>query len=124
MSVLISARADISVGQVINLDISAVRPGEEYEKPKFLGGNHLITEIKWSLSKSELRTNLKVIKDPILAYTYHVYGAGRQVLLPFLHRHNLHPKRSKTFVLFCHRNILLFLFRMGPQDLHPCILQS
>ena len=66
MSVLISARSDISVGQVINLDISAVRPGEEYEKPKFLGGNHLITEIKWGLTKSELRTNLKVIKDSVI----------------------------------------------------------
>ena len=66
MSVLLSARTDISVGQVINLDISAIRPGEEYEKPKFLGGNHLITEIKWSLTKSELRTNLKVIKDSVI----------------------------------------------------------
>ena len=66
MSVLISARSDISVGQVINLDIPAVRPGEDYEKPKFLGGNHLITEIKWGLTKNELRTNLKVIKDSVI----------------------------------------------------------
>jgi hypothetical protein len=66
MSVLLSARTDISVGQVINLDISAIRPGEEYEKPKFLGGNHLITEIKWGLTKNELRTNLKVIKDSVI----------------------------------------------------------
>jgi len=54
------------VGTIINLDISAVRPGEEYSKSKFSGGNHLITDIKWALTKNELRTNLTVIKDSLI----------------------------------------------------------
>jgi len=66
MSVLISARTDVTVGTIINLDISAVRPGEEYSKSKFSGGNHLITDIKWALTKNELRTNLTVIKDSLI----------------------------------------------------------
>ena len=39
----------------------------ETEKPYLdVGGNHLITEIKWGLTKNELRTNLKVIKDSVI----------------------------------------------------------
>ena len=33
---------------------------------KFSGGNHLITDIKWALTKNELRTNLTVIKDSLI----------------------------------------------------------
>ena len=67
MSVVISARTDITVGAVINLDITTPRPGEEFTKAKFTGGNHLITDIKWNLSRNELRTNLTVIKDSLIS---------------------------------------------------------
>ena len=40
--------------------------GEEYSKSKFSGGNHLITQIKWTLNRNELRTNLKVVKDSLM----------------------------------------------------------
>ena len=39
---------------------------KEYSKSKFSGGNHLITDIKWALTKNELRTNLTVIKDSLI----------------------------------------------------------
>jgi len=77
MSVLISARSDISVGQLINLTMPSVRPGEDMTESKFAGGDHLITDIKFQLTKSELRTNLTVIKDSVLNHietTEMVYG--------------------------------------------------
>ena len=67
MSVALSARTDISVGTLINLELPSVRPGEETIEQKFQGGNHLITQIKWTLSRNELRTNLKVIKDSLMS---------------------------------------------------------
>tara|TARA_B110000285_G_scaffold68290_1_gene78465 strand:- start:692 stop:2152 length:1461 start_codon:yes stop_codon:yes gene_type:complete len=66
LNVTLSARTDISVGQVINLDIPAVRPGEQQVEPKFYNGNHLITEIMWALSPNECTTNIKCIKDSVL----------------------------------------------------------
>ena len=62
MSVALSARTDISVGTLINLELPSVRPGEDTVEQKFQGGNHLITQIKWTLNRNELRTNLKVVK--------------------------------------------------------------
>ena len=66
MSVALSARTDISVGTLINLQLPSVRPGEESKEQKFQGGNHLITQIKWSMTKNQLRTDLKVIKDSLM----------------------------------------------------------
>ena len=66
MSVALSARTDISVGTLINLELPSVRPGEDTVEQKFQGGNHLITQIKWTLNRNELRTNLKVVKDSLM----------------------------------------------------------
>jgi hypothetical protein len=66
MSVALSARTDISVGTLINLELPSVRPGEDTIEQKFQGGNHLITQIKWTLNRNELRTNLKVVKDSLM----------------------------------------------------------
>ena len=66
LNVVLSARTDISVGQVINLDIPSVRPGEREVQPKFYNGRHLITEIMWSLTPKECTTNIKCIKDSVL----------------------------------------------------------
>lgn len=67
MNVVISARTDISVGKLINLDIPSVRPGEgENTEPAFYNGKHLITEIMWALKPRELTVNLKVMKDSVI----------------------------------------------------------
>ena len=52
-------------GTLINLSIPSVRPGEGEVEPKFDGGQHLITDIKWTMTKDELTTNLTVIKDSL-----------------------------------------------------------
>ncbi len=65
MDVAISARTDISVGQVITLDIPPPVPGEEFES-KFFGGKHLITDIAWQLTTNSCQTNIKVIKDSVM----------------------------------------------------------
>ena len=65
MSVVISARTDVMCGTLINLSIPSVRPGEGEVEPKFDGGQHLITDIKWTMTKDELTTNLTVIKDSL-----------------------------------------------------------
>ena len=66
VNLVLSARTDISVGQLINLDIPAVRPGESEIDPKFYNGNHLITEIKWTLTSKKCMTYVKCIKDSVL----------------------------------------------------------
>ena len=66
MNVVISARTDVMCGTLINLSIPSVRPGEGSVEPKFDGGQHLITDIKWTLTKDELTTNLTVIKDSLI----------------------------------------------------------
>ena len=66
LNVVLSARTDISVGQLINLDIPSVRPGEEEIEPKFYNGKHLITEIMWALTPTDCTTNIKCIKDSVL----------------------------------------------------------
>ena len=66
MNVVISARTDVMCGTLINLSIPSVRPGEGSVEPKFDGGQHLITDIKWTLTKNELTTNLTVIKDSLI----------------------------------------------------------
>jgi len=67
ISLVISARTDISVGQLINLDIPAVRPGEDVVEPKFNNGNHLITELAWSINANkECTLNVKCIKDSVI----------------------------------------------------------
>ena len=66
INVSLSARTDISVGTVINLEIPPVRPGDEEVEPKFNNGEHLITEIMWNLKPNALKTNLKCISDSVL----------------------------------------------------------
>jgi|TARA_B110000263_G_C15299008_1_gene506990 hypothetical protein len=64
---VLSARTDISVGQVINLDIPAARAGEDEVKPKFYNGKHLITEVMWNITPNECNLNIKCIKDSVLS---------------------------------------------------------
>jgi hypothetical protein len=67
MNVLLPTRTDISVGQLINLDIPPTRGLTAETNPAlFHSGKHLITEIKWSLTQNECRTNIKVIKDSVI----------------------------------------------------------
>ena len=67
MNLLLPTRTDISVGQLINLDIPPTR-GMTTEKNTalFHSGKHLITQIKWSFTQNECRTNIKVIKDSVI----------------------------------------------------------
>ena len=67
INVVLSARTDISVGQLINLDLPAVRPGEEHQEPVFFSGNHLITEIMWNLTAKECNLNIRCMKDSVNA---------------------------------------------------------
>ena len=67
ISLVLSARTDISVGTLINLDIPAVRPGGEVEEPKFNNGRHLITELAWNINaKHECTLSVKCIKDSVI----------------------------------------------------------
>ena len=66
VNAVLSTRTDISVGQIINLDLPSVRPGEEETQPKFYNGHHLITDIMWQLTPSQCKTNIKCIKDSVL----------------------------------------------------------
>jgi len=66
LNAVLSARTDISVGQLINLDIPLPDPGQENDDPVFYNGDHLITEIRWTLTKTECKTNIKCIKDSLL----------------------------------------------------------
>jgi hypothetical protein len=67
MNVLLPSRTDISVGQLIQLDIPATRGMQVQDMPAlFHTGHYLITEIKWSLTKDACRTNIKVIKDSFI----------------------------------------------------------
>ena len=64
MDVVLSTRTDISVGQVITLDIPPAIPGEQKES-KFFGGKYLITDLSWNLRATSCQLNAKVIKDSI-----------------------------------------------------------
>ena len=66
MNLLLPTRTDISVGKIINLKIPQAIPGGEQVDPKFHSGKHLITDIAWSLTPQECKTNVKVIKDSII----------------------------------------------------------
>tara|TARA_Y100000758_G_scaffold241220_1_gene177257 strand:- start:1290 stop:2750 length:1461 start_codon:yes stop_codon:yes gene_type:complete len=66
MTAVISTRTDISVGQVINLDIPAARGGEGVVEPKFYNGGHLITELRWTLKANKCNLTVKCIKDSVL----------------------------------------------------------
>ena len=65
MDLVLSARTDISTGQVINLEIPPAIPGEEKES-KFYGGSYLITELSWNLRPKSCQLNVKVIKDSVI----------------------------------------------------------
>lgn len=66
MNLILATRTDISVGQVINLDIPAARAGEGVVEPKFYNGGHLITELRWTLRGDHCNLNVKCIKDSVL----------------------------------------------------------
>ena len=68
INLLLPVRTDISVGALINLEIDAVRPGEEKKSEPYFHGNgkHLITEIMWELSLDKCRVNVKCIKDSLI----------------------------------------------------------
>ena len=77
INVVLSARTDISVGQLINLNIPSVRPGEGDTDPIFHNGMHLITEIMWNLTPSKCKVNVKCVRDSVLTNietTAIVYG--------------------------------------------------
>jgi len=65
INVSLSARTDISVGQLINLALPAVRPGEAHKEPVFYSGKHLITELMWNLTPKECNLNIKCMKDSV-----------------------------------------------------------
>lgn len=68
MNILLPTRTDISVGQLINLNIPATRGQTSEENPAlFHSGMHLITNIKWNLTQNACRTNVKVIKDSVIS---------------------------------------------------------
>jgi hypothetical protein len=66
VDLVLSARTDISVGQLINLDIPSVRPGEDEIEPKFYNGDHLITNCQWVLTQDGCTLNVKCIKDSVI----------------------------------------------------------
>ena len=66
VNVAISARTDISVGKLINLDVPLADMSGEAVDPKFYNGKHLITEIMWNLTPTECTVNLKCIKDSVI----------------------------------------------------------
>lgn len=67
INVRLSARTDISVGQLINLDIPAPRPGDKEIEPKFYNGKHLITHIQWRLLPNTCELNVQCIKDSVIS---------------------------------------------------------
>ena len=68
MNILLPTRTDISVGQLINLNIPPTRGmTKEKNEALFHSGKHLITEIKWGLTTDACRTNVKVIKDSTIS---------------------------------------------------------
>ncbi len=66
VDLVLSARTDISVGQLINLDIPAPNPGQEEVDPKFYNGKHLITHCQWILGPSACDLNVRCIKDSVI----------------------------------------------------------
>tara|TARA_Y100001963_G_scaffold57872_1_gene80995 strand:+ start:4954 stop:6444 length:1491 start_codon:yes stop_codon:yes gene_type:complete len=67
IQILLPVRTDISVGNLINLEIDAVRPGEEsHSEAYFHTGKHLITDIMWELTLDECKTHITVIKDSLI----------------------------------------------------------
>ena len=66
VSAVLSARTDISVGQIINLQIPVSSQGEDNIDPFFYNGDHLITEIMWKLTPSDCETHIKCIKDSVI----------------------------------------------------------
>ena len=66
VDMVLSARTDISVGQLINTSVTALRPGEEEVEPKFYNGKHLITNLQWVLRPEGCTLNVKCIKDSVI----------------------------------------------------------
>ena len=61
---VLPTRTDISVGQLINLEIPPAVPGEDKE-PKFSSGLHLITDLSWNLTGNTCQLNVRCIKDSL-----------------------------------------------------------
>ena len=61
---VLPTRTDISVGQLINLEIPPAVPGEDKE-PKFSSGLHLITDLSWNLTSNSCQLNVRCIKDSL-----------------------------------------------------------
>jgi len=66
ISLVLSARTDISCGQLINLDIPVPDAGEEPVNSKFYNGKHLITDIKWRLQPTTCVLNIKCMKESVM----------------------------------------------------------
>ena len=68
INLLLPVRTDITTGALINLEIDAVRPGEQEESEAYFHGRgkHLITDIMWELTLDECKVNVKCIKDSLI----------------------------------------------------------
>ena len=70
MNILLPTRTDISVGQVIDLElpptIGLPDLPRKIKPALFHSGKYLITDIKWGLTTEGCRTNVKVIKDSLM----------------------------------------------------------
>ena len=64
VELVLSCRTDISVGQIIQLDIPPAVPGEDVE-PKFFNGPHLLTKIMWRLTPNSCELHATAIKDSV-----------------------------------------------------------
>ena len=64
VDMVLSCRTDISVGQIIQLDIPPPVPGEDVEA-KFFNGPHLLTKIMWKLTPQSCELHVEAIKDSL-----------------------------------------------------------
>ena len=64
VELVLSCRTDISVGQIIQLDIPPAVPGEDVE-PKFFNGPHLLTKIMWRLTPKSCELHATAVKDSV-----------------------------------------------------------
>lgn len=66
MDISLPTRTDISVGQMIDLNIPMTKPGSNDVEAKFHSGLFLITDITWEIGPGGCYTTASVIKDSII----------------------------------------------------------
>tara|TARA_Y100001963_G_scaffold106797_1_gene147595 strand:+ start:2530 stop:4011 length:1482 start_codon:yes stop_codon:yes gene_type:complete len=66
LNLVLPSRTDLSVGIVIDVDISpSLAMVKDMEELQFHTGKYLITDIQWELSLSECKVNVRCIKDSL-----------------------------------------------------------